>query len=45
MVTELPIILAFVVIGWHSLKRNLPTLGAQVLLWAVALGAVRFFSL
>jgi len=45
MVTQLPIILAFVVTSRHSLKRSLPTLGAQVLLWAVALGAVRFFSL
>ena len=44
MVAQLPIILAFVVVGWHSLKQNLPTLGVQVLLWAVALGAVRFFS-
>jgi hypothetical protein len=44
IVAELPIIAAFVVVSWHSLKRSLPTLGAQVLLWAVALGAVRFFS-
>jgi hypothetical protein len=45
MVTQLPIILAFAVISWPSMKRNLPTLGAQLLLWTVALGALRFFSL
>jgi len=45
MVTQLPIILAYVVISRQSMKRNLPTLGAQLLLWAVALGALRFFSL
>jgi hypothetical protein len=45
MIAELPIIVAFVVLSWHSLRRNLAILGAQVLLWAAALGAVRFFSL
>jgi hypothetical protein len=45
MIAELPIIIAFVVLSWHSLKRSLAILGAQVLLWTVALGAVRFFSL
>jgi hypothetical protein len=45
MVTQLPIIFAFLVMGSHSLKQKLPTLGLQFLLWAVALGAVRFFSL
>ncbi len=45
MVTELPIMLAFLVMSWHSLKRNLPTLATQLALWAVAIGAVRFFSL
>jgi hypothetical protein len=45
MVAELPIIVAFVVLSSRSLKQNLAILGAQVLLWAVALGAVRFFSL
>jgi hypothetical protein len=45
MVTEIPIILAFITMSWRSLKRNLPTLGMQVVLWLVALGSVRFFSL
>jgi hypothetical protein len=45
MVAELPIIVAFIILSWHSLKQNLAIFGAQVLLWAVALGAVRFFSL
>jgi hypothetical protein len=45
MVAELPIIVAFVAQSWRSLKQNLPTLAAQGLLWAAALGAVRFFSL
>jgi hypothetical protein len=45
IVAELPIIVAFVALSWRSLKRNLPTLAAQGLLWAAALGAVRFFSL
>lgn len=45
MVAELPIIFAFVTMNWHTLRRNLPTLGAQLLLWIVALGSVRFFSL
>ena len=45
MIAELPIILAFIAMSWHSLKKNLPTLGTQVVLWAVAVGAVRFFSL
>ncbi|MGD0547075.1 MAG: hypothetical protein ABR991_04530 [Terracidiphilus sp.] len=45
MVAELPIIFAFVAMNWRSLRRNLPTLGTQVLLWMVAIGAVRFFSL
>ncbi|MGA2832573.1 MAG: hypothetical protein ABSE55_05835 [Terracidiphilus sp.] len=45
MVTQLPIIFAFLVVGSHSLKQKLPTLGVQILLWAVALGAVRFFAL
>jgi hypothetical protein len=31
--------------SWHSLKRSLPTIGVQALLWLVAVGAVRFFSL
>jgi hypothetical protein len=45
MVAELPIICAYVVVNWRSFKRSLPTLGVQVLLWMVAVGAVRFFSL
>jgi hypothetical protein len=45
MAAELPVIIAFVAMSWRSLKRSLPTLGAQVLLWMVAVGAVRFFSL
>jgi hypothetical protein len=45
MIAELPIIFAFVLMNRHSLKRILPTLGAQVLLWLIAAGAVRFFSL
>ncbi|MGA3345081.1 MAG: hypothetical protein ABSC76_09465 [Terracidiphilus sp.] len=45
IVTELPVIAAFAVMSWHSLKRSLPTIGVQALLWLVAVGAVRFFSL
>ncbi len=45
MVIQLPIIAAFVAMNWRSLRRNLPTLGAQIFLWAIAVGAVRFFSL
>ncbi|MGA2351273.1 MAG: hypothetical protein ABSF70_12635 [Terracidiphilus sp.] len=45
MITQLPIIFAFVAVSWSSMKRSLPTLGAQVLLWMIAVGAVRLFSL
>ncbi|MGA2276330.1 MAG: hypothetical protein ABSG00_01900 [Terracidiphilus sp.] len=45
MLAEIPVIVAFVALSWRSLRRNLATFGAQLLLWAVAVGAVRFFSL
>jgi len=45
MVAQLPVILAYVAMSWHTLKRNLPTLVTQLLLWTVAVGVVRFFSL
>lgn len=45
MVIQLPIIAAFAAMNRRSLRRSLPTLGVQILLWVVALGAVRFFSL
>jgi hypothetical protein len=45
MIAELPVIFAFMLMNRYSLKRILPTLGAQVLLWLIAAGALRFFSL
>ena len=41
MVVQLPIILAFLITGWRSLKQNLPVVGTQVALWLLALGALR----
>ncbi len=45
MVLELPLIVLFVVNNWRTMRRSLPMLGAQVLLWLIAVGSVRFFSL
>lgn len=45
MVAAPPIILLFIASSWRSLKRNLPILAAQVFLWLLALGALRFFDL
>ena len=45
MVVQLPMILTFTVMGWRSLKQNLPVLGTQVLFWLLALGALRVSGL
>jgi multisubunit Na+/H+ antiporter MnhB subunit len=45
MVLAVPIILLYVAISWRSLKQAWPILTAQVFLWLLALGALRFFNL
>jgi hypothetical protein len=45
MVLAVPIILLFIAISWRSLKQALPILAAQVILWLLALGALRYFNL
>ena len=45
MVLAVPIILLFIAISWRSFKQALPILAAQVFLWLLALGALRFFDL
>jgi hypothetical protein len=45
MVLAVPIILLFIVISWRTLKQAMPVLAAQVILWLLALGALRFFNL
>ena len=45
MVLAVPIILLYIAISWRSLKQAWPILAAQVFLWLLALGALRFFSL
>lgn len=45
MVLQIPIILVYIAISWRTLKQALPVLAAQVILWLLALGALRFFNL
>jgi hypothetical protein len=45
MIVQVPIILLFIANNWRSLRQHLPVLAAQVALWLLALGALRFFSL
>ena len=45
MVLAVPIILLYVSISWRTLKQAWPILAAQVLLWLLALGALRYFNL
>ena len=45
MVLAVPIILLYVAISWRTLKQVWPILAAQVILWLLALGALRFFNL
>lgn len=45
MVVQVPLILLFVAISWRTSRRSLPVLGAQALLWMLAVGAVGFFNL
>jgi hypothetical protein len=40
-----PIILVYVAISWRTLKQAWSILTAQVILWLLALGALRFFNL
>jgi len=45
MVLAVPIILLYLAISWRTLKEAWPILAAQVLLWLLALCALRFFAL
>jgi multisubunit Na+/H+ antiporter MnhB subunit len=45
MLLAVPIILLYIAISWRSLKQALPVLAAQLFLWLLALGALRFFNL
>jgi hypothetical protein len=45
MVLALPIILVYIAISWRSLKEAWPILATQVVLWQLALGALRYFAL
>lgn len=45
MVLAVPIILLYIAISWRTLKQAWPILTVQVILWLLALGALRFFAL
>ena len=45
MVLAVPIILLYIAISWRTLKQAWPILTVQVILWLLALGALRFFNL